>query len=180
MQLAAEDEARTEAGPDGQERKVVDPARNAAPTLADRGEVDVVLEDDRDTEAAPEPGPEVAAFEPRHVGREAECAGLDVDDAWDAHDDTVDQVGRPTARVEERGAKVDDRVERPRCIGAAELDVLAGPDLAPQVAERTTQEARPDVQPEHERGVRNRLEVHGAVARPSRVVRRLAHQPGIE
>ena len=52
--------------------------------------------------------------------------------------------------------------------------------LAAQVAHRTAQEARTEVEAQDERRLRHRLEEDGAVARPARLVRRLAHEPGLE
>ena len=49
-----------------------------------------------------------------------------------------------------------------------------------QVADRPAHEARAQVEPEHERRLRNRLEVDGAVARPVRPRARLAHEPRVE
>ena len=51
LQLAAQHEPRTEAGSDREEHEVVDSARNTVPALAERGEVDVVL--DRHSHAQP-------------------------------------------------------------------------------------------------------------------------------
>ena len=49
-------------------------------------------------------------------------------------------------------------------LDAGELDVLARAHVAAQVADRAAQEARAEVEPEHERGLGHRLEEDRAVA----------------
>src|SRR5206468_3723730 len=74
MQLAAQHESRTEARSDRDEREVVHAARDAAPLLAERGEVDVVLEVDRAVEPRANLPDELVAFESRDVLDEADPA----------------------------------------------------------------------------------------------------------
>ena len=54
----------------------------------------------------------------------------------------------------------------PLGVGAVELDVLPRTDLAAQVADRAAQEARAQVEPEHEPRLGHGLEEDGAVGRP--------------
>jgi hypothetical protein len=64
-------------------------------------------------------------------------------------------------------------------VRAAQLDVLTCTDLPGEVRDSTAQEARAEIESEHERGVGYRLEEQRAVARPVRAARSLAHQAGI-
>jgi hypothetical protein len=57
---------------------------------------------------------------------------------------------------------------------------LARADLAGQVAERAADEARAEVEPEHDRGLRDGLEVDRAVTRAVRSLRCLADEIGLE
>jgi len=62
----------------------------------------------------------------------------------------------------------------------AELDVLSCPDIPGEVTDGAAQEARAEVEAEHERGLRHGFEVDGAVARALRRRAGLADEPGIE
>ena len=64
-------------------------------------------------------------------------------------------------------------------VGAAQLDVLPRADPACEVRDGAAEEARAEIEPEHERGAGDRLEEDGAVARPVGPVRRLAHEAGL-
>ena len=110
----------------------------------------------------------VAALEPGNVGRERQPARVRVDDAGHADDDAVDPVGGQPARLGERDAQAGDRVDRALGVGAVELDVLPRADLAAQVADRAAQEARAEVEAEHEPRLGHDLEEGGAVRRPAR------------
>ena len=107
QQLAVEHQPGAEAGADREEGEVVDAARHAAPLLAERREVDVVVDPDRDAEALLELGAEGAALHPGHVVGEVHVAGLRLDDAGDADhravDDRVGQARGGHQRVAQRG-----------------------------------------------------------------------------
>ena len=157
------------------------PRRDAAPLLAARGEVDVVVERDRQAEPLDEVGPEVAALEAGDVRRHAQAPGRVVDDGGDADDGAVEQVRpavrtRPTSDV--RSFAIASSADSD--LDVAELDVLAGPDRAGQVADRPAQEARAEVEAEHERRVGHRLEEDRAVPRAARLGVGLADEAGLE
>ena len=93
----------------------------------------------------------------------------------------------PSIRSTGSAAVVDERLtqaaiasQRTVCVGAAQLHVLTCAYLAGEVAHRTAQEARPEVEPEHVRGLRDRLEEHRSVAGAARSSGRLAHEPGVD
>jgi len=65
-------------------------------------------------------------------------------------------------------------------VGARHLDVLPRADLAAQVADRAAQEARAEVEPEHERGLVHRLEEGRPVLRAVGVVVGLADEACLE
>src|SRR5919204_661244 len=103
VQLAAEDEPGAGAGAHRQEDEVVHAARDPAPALADRREIDVVLERHWEPEARFELGPEAASLEARDVRGEAEPATRrGIDDTRHAHDDAVDELRRQSGRGHER------------------------------------------------------------------------------
>ena len=96
--------------------------------------------------------------------RDPVAAGAD--HARHPDDGAVDRLGA-AGRRRRAGAASARRRRRatPSRVGAGELDVLARADLAAQVADRAAQEARADVEPEHERRLGDRLEERRAVAR---------------
>ena len=145
LQLAAQHEAGAEPRADREEHEVVDALRDAEPPLAERGEIDVVLERDALAQPLFEICGVAPSVQPRNVRREPDGAGLLLDDARDADDGLVDQLVRQAGRADERVAQLDDRVERALGVDAAVLDVLAGADRAGEVAERPAQEARAEV-----------------------------------
>ena len=180
MELAAEHDPGPHAGADREEDEVVHAARHAQPALAERGEVDVVLERDRQPEARFELGLEGPPLEPGHVRGELERPVRGARDSRHADDDAVDQLAGQARRRDERVAKLGHRRECALRVGALELDVLARADRPAEVADRTAQEPRAEVEPEDERRLRNRLEVDGAVARPARSLGALSHEPGLD
>src|SRR5207237_7468410 len=76
MELTSQDDPRPHPGPDREEREVVDTARDTAPLLAERGEVDVVLQRDRKPEPVLELGVEGSALEAGNVLRQVDPARL--------------------------------------------------------------------------------------------------------
>ena len=181
MELTSQHEPRSHPGPDREEDEVVNSARNPAPPLADRGEVDVVLKGHREAEALAELGAERPPLEARNVRCQPELAAArHVDDARHADDDTVDELGVEAGRVDKRRLKRGRSVERVFGVGPFYLDVLAGPDLSAQVADRPTQEARTEIEPNHQGGLRDRLEVDGAVAGAAGLVGRLPDEAVVE
>ena len=97
-----------------------------------------------------------------------------------AGDDAVERLGRQVAGGDQAVAQLGGGVDHGVHVGARHLDVLARPDVPAQVADRAAQEARAEVEPEHERGLVHRLEERRAVLRAVGVVVGLAHQPGLE
>ena len=92
---------------------------------------------------------------------------------------SIEMAAEP-ARLDERVAERGSRGQRFVHVGRAELDVLSCPDLPGEVADGAAQEARAEVEAEHERGLRHGFEVDGAVARALRRRAGLADEPGIE
>ena len=114
VQVAAQHETGTHARADREEGEVVHAAGDAAPLLADGGEVDVVLEAHRDLEAPSQLRPEGVALETRHAGRQADAAGCRVDDPGHADDRAVDprRVGSLSWSRARRGAARSCRARR--------------------------------------------------------------------
>jgi hypothetical protein len=180
VQLAAQDEPAAEAGADGQEREVVEPDRDAPPLLADRGEADVVLHRHRHAEPLLQRGADRQPFEPGDVARQPDLAARRLDHARHAGHRAVQRARRQGAGRQQAGAQVGRSVEHDLHVGAGQLDVVAGAHLAAQVADRAAQEAGAEVEPEHERRLRDRLEERRAVLGALGVVVGLAHQPRLE
>ena len=91
MELSAEHEPEARAGADREEREVVDPSGNAGPALADRREIDVVVERHRNPEPLAQLDPERTMLEPRDVRRrQPKRLGCGLDDARDPEDNSVD------------------------------------------------------------------------------------------
>src|SRR5262249_49968841 len=111
VQLAAQDEAGSEAGADREEDEVVDAARDPTPALAERGEVDAVLDRDRRPDARGELAVEVLVLEAGHVLCERDPAGCGVDRAGHAEDDAVDEVVARARRAEQRSSKPPYRID---------------------------------------------------------------------
>src|SRR4029450_13597730 len=91
VQLALEHEAGAHASPDREEDEVRDAARNAGPALAERREVDVVLEGDRKSQTLAQVVCQGPALEALDVRGEAELSGARFHDSGDADDGTVDE-----------------------------------------------------------------------------------------
>ena len=179
LQLAPQDESRSETGADREEDEVVDAVRDAEAALAERGEVDVVRDRHRHSEPLLQLRPERTAVQPRDVEREPDRAAVLLDDAGDADDYLLDELRLEACRIGEALAQLHDRVEC--AVGvAAELDVLSRAHPAGEIAEHTAEEARTEVDRQHERRLVHRLEVDGAVARPAGAVRGFAHEAGVE
>ena len=90
VQLAAQHEAGAETGTDRHEHEVVDAAGNSAPLLAERRQVDVVLDRHRPTEPRSELARRTCRPRARHVLGQRDVAACDC--ARDADDHTVDQA----------------------------------------------------------------------------------------
>src|SRR5262249_22467953 len=73
-----------------------------------------------------------------------------------------------------------DRLARLLRFGDLQLDILAGANLAGEITDRAADEARTEVEPEHDRCLRHGLEVDGAVAGAVRSLGRLADELGLE
>ena len=149
MELAAQDEPGAQPGADREEDEVLDAARDARPVLAEGGEVDVVLEGDRETRAARRASPrEVAALEAGDVRRQLDAAGRRVDDAGTPTTaPSRSCVGRARRRrpATPRSARSRRAPLRPR---ARQLDVLARANRPGEVADRTAQEPCAEVEAE--------------------------------
>ena len=180
MELAAQDEAGTHAGADREEEEVVDPARDALPVLAERREVDVVLERHGQPEPSPEVRRERVTLETSDARRERDPAALGVDDARDADDCPVQERAVEARRGDQPLPEAADLVEDAPGVAPFDLDVEARAGVPAKVTDRAAQEAAAHVETEHERGLRHRLEEHGTVARPCGLARRLADEARLE
>ena len=180
VQLAAEDEPGAEPGADREEDEVLHSPRDPLPALADRGQVDVVLDRHRQAEPIADVVAPVPPFEAGDVRRQPELTGVRIDDAGDADNRTVDQLGREPAGLGERVSEDADRLDRGVCVRSVELDVLAGAHVAAQVADRAAEEAGAEVETEDERGFGDEVEEDGAVGRPARVGLGLLHESRVE
>ena len=181
MKLSAEHQPHAHARADGEEREVVDPLRDTGPVLADRREVHVVLERHVDAQPLAKLAAEGPAFEPGDVRRrQLQRAFLCVDHARNAENDTIDALDRKMRGRNQGLVQAADRLQRPVCVSAAQLDVLTRTHLTGEVADSSAQEPRTEVQAEHVRRVRDRLEEDGPVARPSGGVGGLPDEPRVE
>ena len=181
VQLAAQHEAGAEAGADGEEDEVLDAPRHAAPALADRGEVDVVLDASPAARAASRRS--LAQSRPSRPGTLVASVSRPVSASTTPGTPTtapsIRSAGSPLASASETRRPAIASIAR-LGVGAVELDVLPRADLAAQVADRAAQEARAEVEAEHEPRLGHDLEEGGAVGRPARVGRGLAHEAGVE
>ena len=178
MELAAEHDAGTEAGPDRDEGKVVDAASDATLALTECRKVDVVLEGQRQLESRGEVGGECRSLEPGHICREPDVASLHC--TGNPEDDAVDRLPGHAGRAEQRADETRDLQER-RCRGLlSELDVLARPDVALQVGERAADETGAEVDAHDVSRLGYRREERRAVSWPASVRLRLAHEPRLE
>ena len=156
MELAPEDEPGAEARPDREEDEVLHPARDPVPPLADGREVDVVLDRDGETQ------PVANVVTP---GRPSRPGTFVASRSWPVSASTT--PGTPTtapsiscaesphdSASESRSTPIG--LDRSVGVGSVELDVLARPHVAAQVADRAAQEAGADVEAEDERGLRDR------------------------
>src|SRR5215208_6152096 len=180
VQLALEHEPGAHARPDGEEDEVRDATRNTGPALAEGREVDVVLEGDWESQTLMQVFCEGPPLEALDVGGEPELAGARLHDSRDADDGPVNEVAVEPARLHERVAERGSRGERFVHVGRAELDVLSCPHIPNEVADGAAQEARAEVEAEHERGLRHRFEVDSAVTRAMRRRAGLADEPSLE
>ena len=103
-----------------------------------------------------------------------------VDHAGHSEHDPVDPLNRERSGCHQRLAQGCDRLQCTVCVRAAKLHVLTRAYLAGEVAHRTPQKARPEIEPEHVRGLRDRLEENRAVAGAARSAGRLTHEPRID
>ena len=158
-------------GADRDEREVVDAAADAEPALAERGEVDVVLDGDGNAEARRELRGDVHAFEALGFApRGARARRRRSRPGRPRRRSRSARTGRPAAAISE--SRRPTKASSAFCgAGAPQLDVLACAHGSLQVADRAAQEARAEVEPQHERRVGHRLEEDGAVARPARDAR---------
>jgi len=127
------------------------------PTLADRGEVDVVLESHGKLERSAQRICECRALEVGDVRRQPDRPVGRVDGAGNADDDSVDELPSESGHSDERVDALRDRLQRGRRMRAAELDVLPRAHATREVADRTANEPRAEVDPEDERRLRDRL-----------------------
>ena len=178
VQLAAEHEPHPQAGTDREERKVVDAARHALPFLAERGEVDVVHERHVEAEAPRELVAECDALELEEMRQVEPSFGID--DTGHADDDATDPLAAGIGGLDQRRGDRLDRGDRGLGARAGELDVLAHADRAGEVADRAAGKARAQVEAEHEGGVGNGLEEHGAEARAVGAMLGFAHEARFE
>src|SRR5439155_15689671 len=164
MQLAAKHEPGAEAGPDRDEHEVVDAARDAAPLLAERRQVDVVLELHRALESRAELRREGIALEAGDVLDEADPA-VALDRTGHAEHYAVEELHRYLGVAEEREHERWDRGERRVRRRLGPVDVAPAAHLGRQVAHGSPDEPRAEVDAEHERSAGVRLEEDGAIPR---------------
>ena len=145
VQLAAQHEPGAEAGADRDEDEVVDAARDAAPLLAERGEVDVVLDRHRQSEPLRELAREAVALEPGHVRRERDARRLALDGARHAEHDAVDRARLDAAAASNERVEQRDRVERRGCASRSGSSTSWRARISPvrsQIAPRTKRAPR--------------------------------------
>ena len=180
MELSVQHDPGAKTGADRDEREVVDAARDAAPPLAERGEVDVVLDPHRVAETRPDSRAESVLFEARDVRCEVDAARADVNCTRHTEHDAVECLLRRAGCQQKRSREGVDRLERGGGRRLGQLDVLACPDLTAHVADRTADEVHAQVEAEHERRLRHRFEERRAVARAVAGRLRLADETCVE
>ena len=181
LELAPQDESGAETRADREEDERLGPLCDTVSALAERREIDVVLDPHAHAEALLQLGTIPPPVEPGDVRREPDHAAAFFDDAWDADHNLVDQSRLEAGRAGKGVAQLGDRGERAVGVGgAAELDVVARADRTGEIADGASQEARTEVDPEHERGLGHRLEVEGSVGGPRRPIGGLADEPCLE
>ena len=167
-QLAGEHEPGAQPGPDRDEREVVDAPAEAAPVLAQRREVDVVLDRHRQPEAPLELGADGRALEAGPFSasrtrpvRASTTPGMPITT------ESMRSAGRPLRR---RPVAHPRRRPRGRVRASARSSSMSWrARIVPrEVRQRAAQEPRADVDAEDERGLGDGLEEHGPVAGPAR------------
>src|SRR5262249_28040737 len=149
-------QAGADAGTDGQEREVGHAPAGAAPLLAERGEIDVVLGEHRGVDEFADGGGDRDALQLGRAGQ-ANGAGLRLDHAGHA-DDAADRVeaGRePVAHLADVG---DDGLWP----AVGQRQVAPGDDGAGEVGERGAQVPAADVHGQDVPDVVGRFKVDGA------------------
>ena len=111
--------------------------------------------------------------------RQVEPAAV-VDDARHADHGAVDQLPPRPGGVDQCACEDRDCIQRRVGAGAGELDILPHADVAGEITDGAAGEPCAEVEPEHERGIRHRLEEHRPEARAVGIVFRLADEPRAE
>jgi len=178
VKATVEHHGRAQTAAHEEKAEVRNPARRAVVQLGEGGEVDVVLDSNRDAELLLELRAQVDVFEPRKVGRRDPAVAWR-DDRRDPYHRAGDQLWGEPARLQQRS---DDAAEGPDPLvrRAGDRHVLPCSQVAGQVTDRDAEEARSEIDAEHERGLGVRLVIDGAVVRPVGVVRGLAHEAVVE
>ena len=120
------------------------------------------------------------ALEPCDARRERDLPALGVDDAGDPDDRAVHELVVEAGCGHEARAQLGDLVEDASGVGSVDLDIEPRADVAAQIADRAAEEPSADVEAQHDRRLRHRLEEHGAVARAVGLARRLADEARLE
>src|SRR5262249_9077816 len=147
--------------------------------LAERREVDVVLEGHGKAERGLELVAEAPSLEARDVLGELHGAVIG-DDARDTDNDRVDERWVERSYLRERVAQASERVRRALDVGDRQLDGGSGRDRPAEIADGAADEAGAEVEPEHECGLGYGLEVDGPVARSIRPALGLADEPRVQ
>ncbi len=152
VQLAADHDGQADAAVQPDQHEVVDALGRPAVPLGDRGQVDVVLEDDRPVEVGAERG-EQAPVPPRQVPGERDLAALRVDQAGRAEYDPANPLqggaGR-LGRLDDGGVHDLDRV-----VALADRHVGAPDDVAGDVGRGRDHVLGTGLDPDDERGGRH-------------------------
>lgn len=156
IELAVGDDAQADAGADRHEHEVVDPTPDAVCLLAERGEIDVVVEQGVLAERGAQRADQIGAFPVGQVGREPQPAAGGIEHAGRAQHGGQHRLARERLRLGQRLRHLDDARDQQR--GARRRAFLQPrQDIAGQVGQRAADPGRADVDRHHVAGPRARL-----------------------
>ena len=180
VKLTVQHDACPQAGPDRQEDEIVHAASHSLPPLAERGQVDVVLDRHLDPEPALELGSDSHPFEAVNVLGEVYLVGARNHHSRHSDDRPVDRLRRQATGGDQPVAEVAGELEHATRVRARQLDVLTRANPTEQVADGAAQKACPEVEPECQRRVGDGLEERRAVVGAVGAGLRLPDEPGVE
>jgi hypothetical protein len=164
QQLAAEDETHADTGPDVHEGEVVDLPAVAESAFGQGGGVDIVLHHQRRPERLPQPGQRRRAIPAAQPAGELHGVTARVVDAGTADHGLGDGRTGHARVVAQQAGQLHQLGDPGPDAGGVGPEGGPGPDLAGEIGDRAADVLVPDVQAQHEPGVRPDLVEPGRTA----------------